>query len=66
MDYVRTPEERFENLEGYPFTPNYIDVSDLEGGNLRMHYVDEGNGEILLCLHGQPSWSYLYRKMLPF
>ena len=46
MDYVRTHEERFENLEGYPFTPNYIDVSDLEGGNLRMHYVDEGNGEI--------------------
>ena len=65
MDYVRTPEERFEDLDGYPFSPNYMDVPDLDGGDLRMHYVDEGNGEVLLCLHGQPSWSYLYRKMLP-
>ncbi len=65
MDYVRTPDHRFENIVNYPFTSNYAEVSDLEGDNLRMHYIDEGEGEIVLCLHGQPSWSYLYRKMLP-
>jgi len=65
MEYVRTPEDRFGNLVGYSFSPNYKDVSDFEGGSLRMHYVDEGNGETILCLHGQPSWSYLYRKMIP-
>lgn len=60
--YVRTPEERFANLAGYPFTPHYALV---EG--LHMHYVDEGpaNGEVVLLLHGQPTWSYLYRKMIP-
>ena len=49
----------------FPFEPNYVDVDDGEGGQLRMHYLDEGAGEIILCLHGQPSWSYLYRKMIP-
>ena len=60
--FVRTPEERFANLPGYPFAPHYAMV---EG--LRMHYVDEGpaNGEVVLMLHGQPTWSYLYRKMIP-
>jgi len=65
MDFVRTPEERFENLPDYPFTPNYVHVDDGEGSTLRMHYVDEGQGEAILCLHGQPTWSYLYRKMIP-
>jgi haloalkane dehalogenase len=61
-EIVRTPDERFENLEGYPFAANYI---ELDG--LRMHYVDEGpkDGEVILMLHGEPSWSYLYRKMIP-
>jgi haloalkane dehalogenase len=60
--FVRTPEERFANLPGYPFEPHYAIV---EG--LRMHYVDEGprSGPVILMLHGQPSWSYLYRKMIP-
>jgi pimeloyl-ACP methyl ester carboxylesterase len=60
--FVRTPEERFDSLPGYTFKPNYIEV-----GGLRLHYLDEGpkDGEIVLMLHGQPSWSYLYRKMIP-
>jgi haloalkane dehalogenase len=65
MQFVRTDNSRFSNLPGYPFEPNYIDVPDLDGGKLRMHYIDEGEGEVILCLHGQPSWSYLYRKMIP-
>jgi haloalkane dehalogenase len=67
MEFVRTPDERFANLNGYPFTPNYIDVDAGDGSQLRMHYLDEGpaDGELILCLHGQPSLSYLYRKMIP-
>ena len=65
MKTVRTDETRFANLPGYPFEPNYIEIPDGEGGALRMHYLDEGVGEVILCLHGQPSWSYLYRKMIP-
>ena len=65
MDIVRTPEERFENLPDYPFAPNYRDVDDGQGVKLRMHNLDEGQGEVILCLHGQPTWSYLYRKMIP-
>ena len=57
----RTPDERFDGLPGYPFEPAYLE--DDEG--LRMHYVDEGEGEPILCLHGEPTWSYLYRKMIP-
>jgi pimeloyl-ACP methyl ester carboxylesterase len=64
---VRTPDERFANLPGWTFAPRYID--DLKGREgLRLHYVDEGprHAEVtFLCLHGEPSWSYLYRKMLP-
>ncbi|MEO8250230.1 MAG: haloalkane dehalogenase [Burkholderiales bacterium] len=63
MNVLRTPEERFADLPGFPFAPNYAEI---EG--LRMHYVDEGPRDAqvtALCLHGQPTWSYLYRKMLP-
>ena len=62
MKSLRTPDSRFENLPGYEFEPNYIDVD-----GLRMHYVDEGpkDGAIVLLLHGEPSWSYLYRHMIP-
>lgn len=66
INALRTPDERFENLPGYPFAPHYRD--DLPGyEGLRIHYLDEGprDGPTFLCLHGQPSWSYLYRKMLP-
>src|SRR5258705_244068 len=60
MPLVRTPEECFANLPGFPYAPHYV---ELDG--LRMHYVDEGQGEVVLCLHGEPSWSYLYRKLIP-
>jgi len=63
---LRTPESRFADLPGYPFAPHYAYVGDPVEG-LRMHYVDEGpsGGEVVLMLHGEPSWSYLYRKMIP-
>ena len=60
MDVFRTPDERFANLPGYDFEPHYADVD-----GLRMHYVDEGSGDPIVCFHGEPTWSYLYRKMLP-
>jgi haloalkane dehalogenase len=54
-------------LSGYAFEPHYVEVDDDDGGTLRVHYVDEGprDGELVLLLHGEPSWSYLYRKMIP-
>lgn len=62
INYVRTPEERFKNLPNYSFPANYADV-----GGLRMHYIDEGPGDAdpILMLHGEPSWSFLYRHMIP-
>jgi len=67
MEALRTPDERFENLDGYSYSPNYLEIDDTEGGKLRLHYVDEGpkDGEVVLLLHGEPSWSYLYRTMIP-
>ena len=63
MKILRTPEERFARLPGYPFAPQYLELGD----GLRMHYVDEGpkDGAPIVMLHGEPSWSYLYRKMIP-
>ena len=64
---LRTPEDRFADLPDFPYAPFYIDaLNGFEG--LRMHYVDEGPrdaGHIFLCLHGEPTWSYLYRRMIP-
>lgn len=62
MNILRTPEEAFADLPDYPFAPNYVEID-----GLRMHYVDEGTNtqETVLMLHGEPSWSYLYRKMIP-
>jgi haloalkane dehalogenase len=67
MKVLRTPDERFANLPGYPFAPHYTDVPDGQGGELRIHHVEAGpaDGAPVLCMHGQPSWSYLYRHMLP-
>ena len=67
MKVLRTPDERFENLPGYPFKPHYVEVPDGEGGKLRMHYVDGGprDADVVLLLHGEPTWSFLYRKMIP-
>lgn len=59
MDVFRTPDERFADLPGYPYAPHYADVD-----GLRLHHLDEGAGPTVLCFHGEPSWSYLYRRML--
>ena len=62
MEILRTPDDRFADLADYPYDPNYLTC-----GELRIHYVDQGNSddETVLMLHGEPSWSYLYRKMIP-
>jgi haloalkane dehalogenase len=63
MEFVRTPDERFADLTGFPFEPHYHSLSD----GVRMHYVESGptQGEPILLLHGQPTWSYLYRTVIP-
>jgi haloalkane dehalogenase len=70
MELLRTPDERFENLTGYPFKPSYLTINDRsEDVGIRIHYIDEGDSgaQPVLMLHGEPSWSYLYRKMVsPF
>jgi haloalkane dehalogenase len=60
VSVYRTPDERFDGLPGYDFAPRYIDQ-----GGLRMHYVDEGAGDPVLLLHGEPTWAFLYRKVIP-
>ncbi|MET1002004.1 MAG: haloalkane dehalogenase, partial [Acidimicrobiia bacterium] len=62
MEALRTPDERFADLPDYPFGANYVEVD-----GLRIHYLDEGprDGAVVLLMHGEPSWSYLYRKMIP-
>jgi len=67
METLRTPDECFADLPGYPFEPHYVEVPSADGGRLRVHYLDEGNpdGRVVLLLHGEPSWSFLYRTMIP-
>jgi len=67
MEFLRTNDSCFENLPEYDFLPNYLMVDDTEGGQLRLHYLDEGPKEAapILLMHGEPSWSFLYRKMIP-
>jgi haloalkane dehalogenase len=67
MDVLRTPDERFANLPGFPFAPHYVEIADGDGGSLRVHHLDEGprDAKVVLLMHGNPSWSYLYRKMIP-
>lgn len=67
MEALTTPDERFEDLVGFPFEPRYTDIDDGQGGMLHMHHVTAGppDGRIVLLLHGEPSWSYLYRRMIP-
>ena len=60
MDVYRTPDDRFLALPGYTFEPHYAEID-----GMRMHYLDEGHGDPILLLHGEPDWSYLYRKMIP-
>lgn len=66
MDYLTTPITCFTSVPDFPFAAQYIKVNDQEGGWLNLHYVDEGpkDGEVILMLHGEPSWSFLYRKMI--
>jgi haloalkane dehalogenase len=60
MDVYRTSDDRFDGLPDFPFSPNYV-----EQDGLRMHYLDEGEGNPVLLLHGEPTWSFLYRKIIP-
>ncbi|MEI6621794.1 MAG: alpha/beta fold hydrolase, partial [Actinomycetes bacterium] len=65
IDAVRTPDERFADLPDFPYEPQYLE--DVAGFGLRMAYIDEGpvGAPVVLCLHGEPTWSFLYRKMIP-
>ncbi len=67
MKTLRTPDECFDDLPGFNFSPHYAEVADGEGGTLRVHYLREGDpgAPVVLLMHGEPSWSYLYRKMIP-
>jgi haloalkane dehalogenase len=68
MKVLRTPDKYFENIKDYPFAPIYTNIQTLDGTTLRIHHIDEGprDGPILLAMHGQPVWSYLYARMIPF
>lgn len=67
MKALRTPEDRFADLPDFAFAPHYVDIDDGEGGQLRVAYLDEGprDGQPVLLMHGEPSWSFLYRTMIP-
>jgi len=65
VEALRTPDSRFDGLPGFAFAPHYVDVEAGDGGSLRVHYLDEGAGPVVLLMHGEPSWCYLYRKMIP-
>lgn len=65
MNVLRTPDERFTGLPGFPFAPHTVAVHHGSAAGLRLHTVDEGQGDPILCLHGEPTWSYLYRRMIP-
>ncbi len=67
MKALRTPDDRFRSLPDFPFEPHYVTIDDGEGGELRVHYLDEGPADAnpILLMHGEPSWSFLYRTMIP-
>ena len=67
MEILRTPDKCFENIKGYTFDPVYTNITAKDGTKIRVHHIDEGprDGPLLLAMHGQPVWSYLYSKMIP-
>lgn len=67
MEFLRTPDACFENLADFPFAARYVDVDDTEGGTLRLAYIDEGpaDGTPVVMIHGNPTWSYMWRKLVP-
>ena len=67
METLRTPDDRFAGLPDFDFAAHYVEVADGAGGRLRVHHLDEGppGGEVVLLMHGEPSWSFLYRHMIP-
>jgi haloalkane dehalogenase len=67
MKILRTPDECFENLPGFDYEPHYVTIKDDDGTDIRIHYLDEGprDAQPILLMHGNPSWSYIYRKMIP-
>jgi haloalkane dehalogenase len=67
MKSLRTPDERFVDLPDFPFEPHYVEIDDGDGGTLRVHYLDEGaaGAPPVLLMHGEPSWCFLYRTMIP-
>ncbi len=65
MEILRTPDDRFANLPDFSFEPHYVEVPADEESTLRVHYLDEGDGPVVVLLHGEPSWAFLYRRMVP-
>ncbi len=67
MKTLRTQDSRFEALPGFPYAPRHVEIPSGDGGALRMAYVDEGPADapVVLMLHGEPTWSFLYRKVIP-
>ncbi|MDR3499875.1 MAG: haloalkane dehalogenase [Parvibaculum sp.] len=67
MKVLRTPEERFANLPDFPWSPHYFTIRDEDGTDIRIHYIDEGPRDAapIVLMHGNPSWAYLYRHMIP-
>ena len=67
MQTLRTPDDAFAGLPDFPFDPHYVEVDDGEGGTLRVHHLDEGPADAapVLLMHGEPTWSYLYRHVIP-
>ena len=68
MEILRTPNERFKGLRKYPFEPHYTSIKTHDDSDLRIHHIDEGDqgAPTILCMHGQPVWSYLYARMIPY
>ena len=68
MKILRTPDKSFEGITDFPYEPYYTNIKTHDGSELRIHHIDEGpkDGPILLAMHGQPVWCYLYSKMIPF